>query len=88
MKQAFTEWVTKLRADEFLANCIGCTKDKTPSLGPHYDFISRLWLSYLSSERIKLNSLHPYNKKPSKTKSPAKNNKLPNKLSEIVKKFQ
>ncbi|MBU3135819.1 hypothetical protein KPL39_06025 [Clostridium gasigenes] len=81
---SITKWVIKLSADDLLANCIGCTKGKTPSLGAHYDFISRLWLSDLSSERIKLNNLHPYNKKPSKTKSPGKNNKLPNKRSGIV----
>ncbi|MBU3134524.1 hypothetical protein KPL40_19100 [Clostridium gasigenes] len=83
---SITKWVNSLRADELLANCIGCTKDKTPSLGAHYDFISRLWLSDLLSERIKLKSLQPYNKKPSKTKAPGKNNKLTNNRSGIVKK--
>ena len=51
---SITKWVNKLSADDLLATCIGCTSDKTPSLGAHYDFISRLWLSDLSSDRIKL----------------------------------
>lgn len=83
---SITNWVKRLRADDILATCIGCTPDKTPSIGSHYDFISRLWLSDLATERIKLKNLIPFKKKPSKTKSPGKNNKLPNKHPGITKK--
>jgi hypothetical protein len=64
-----------------LANCIGCASDETSSLGTHYDFISRLWLSDLSSNRIKLKKLH------SIKKIPDKNKKLPNKHPDIVRKI-
>lgn len=83
---SITNWVKRLRADDILATCIGCTPNKTPSIGSHYDFISRLWLSDLAAERIKLKSLIPFKKKPSKTKSPGKNKKLPNKHPGITKK--
>lgn len=56
---SITNWVNKFRNDDLLAACIGCASDKTQSLGTHYDFISRLWLSDLSSDRIKLkNCVH------------------------------
>ena len=84
---SITNWLTKLRNDDLLATCIGCASDETPSLGAHYDFISRLWLSDLSSDRIKLKRLHSFKKKPSKTKAPGKNKKLPNKHPDIVKKI-
>ena len=84
---SITNWVTKLRNDDLLATCIGCANDETPSLGAHYDFISRLWLSDLSSDRIKLKRLHSFKKKHSKTKAPGKNKKLPNKHPDIVKKI-
>ena len=84
---SITNWVKKLKCDEFLAICIGCTVDKTPSLGAHYDFISRLWMSDLASDRKKLKIVRPYKKKPSKVKSPGRNKKLPNKKSGSVKKI-
>jgi hypothetical protein len=84
---SITQWVAELRSNELLATCIGCSKDKTPSIGAHYDFISRLWLSDLSSDRVKLKKTYSYKKKPSKTKSPGKNKKLPNKKTGIVKKI-
>ncbi|MDU1509190.1 MAG: hypothetical protein E6896_13610, partial [Clostridium butyricum] len=84
---SITNWVKKLNCDEFLAICIGCTVDKTPSLGAHYDFISRLWMSDLASDRKKLKIVRPYKKKPSKVKSPGRNKKLPNKKSGSVKKI-
>lgn len=84
---SITNWVKKLQYDELLATCIGCTVDKTPSLGAHYDFISRLWLSDLSSDRKRLKVVRPYKKKPSKVKSPGRNKKLPNKKAGSVKKI-
>jgi len=54
---SITNWVKKLHADELLATCIGCTKNNVPSLGAHYDFISRLWLSNLSTDREKLKNI-------------------------------
>ncbi|KYH28264.1 hypothetical protein CLTEP_27620 [Clostridium tepidiprofundi DSM 19306] len=84
---SLTNWVKELRSNELLATCIGCTKDKTPSLGAHYDFISRLWLSDLNSDRLKLKKTYSYKKKPSKTKAPGKNNKLPNKKPGVVKRI-
>ena len=84
---SITNWVNKLKNDELLATCIGCASDKTPSLGAHYDFISRLWLSDINSDRRKLKQPKMYKKKPSKIKSPGKNNKLPNKRTGIVKKI-
>ena len=54
---SITNWVNNLNSDDLFATCIGCTSNKVPSLGAHYDFICRLWLSDLSSERIKLKSL-------------------------------
>lgn len=44
----------------------------------------RLWLSDFPSDRIKLKRLHSFKKKPSKTKAPGKNKKLPNKHPYIV----
>lgn len=58
-----------------------------PALGAHYDFISKLWLYDLSSYRIKLKRLHQFKKKPSKTKSPVKNKKLPINPPAIVRKI-
>lgn len=84
---SITNWVKKLNCDEFLAICIGCTAGKTPSLGAHYDFISRLWMSDLASDRKRLKIVRPYKKKPSKVKSPGQNKKLPNKKSGSVKKI-
>lgn len=83
---SITKWVNKLHADDLFATCIGCTSDNIPSLGAHYDFMSRLWLSDLSSDRSKLKKTYSYKKKPSKTKSPGKNKKLPNKRPGIVRK--
>lgn len=82
---SITKWVNKLKNNDLLSICIGCASDKTPSLGAHYDFISRLWLSDINSHRKRLKTPVPYKKKPSKIKSPGKNNKLPNKRSGIVK---
>lgn len=70
---SITKWVKKLNSDDLLSTCTGCTKDKLPSLGAHYDFISRLWLSELSSDRLKLKKTYSFKKKPSKTKSPERN---------------
>lgn len=84
---SITNWVKKLHCDEFLAICIGCTFGKTPSLGAHYDFISRLWMSDLASDRKRLKILRPYKKKPSKIKSPGRNKKLPNKKSGSVRRI-
>lgn len=84
---SITNWVKKLNCDEFLAICIGCTVGKTPSLGAHYDFISRLWISDLASDRKRLKILRPYKKKPSKLKSPGRNKKLPNKKSGSVRRI-
>lgn len=84
---SLTNWVEELRSNELLAAYISCAKDKTPSLGAHYDFISRLWLSDLNSHRLKLKKTYSYKKKPSKTKSPGKNNKLPNKKLGVVKRI-
>ncbi|MBU3112617.1 hypothetical protein [Clostridium lacusfryxellense] len=39
---SITNWVKKLHASELLATCIGCNINNVPSLGAHYDFISRL----------------------------------------------
>ncbi|NFF81606.1 hypothetical protein FC764_10210 [Clostridium botulinum] len=75
----------KLKNDDLLATCIGCASDKIPSLDAHYDFISRLWLSDLSSDRRRLKKPKSYKKKPSKVNSPGKNKKLPNKKSGVVK---
>jgi len=49
---SITNWVKKLHTSELLATYIGCTKNNVPSLGAHYDFISRLWLSNLSIDRV------------------------------------
>lgn len=84
---SITKWVNKLHNDDLLATCIGCTNDNIPSLGAHYDFISRLWLSDLSVARSKLKKTYAFKKKPSKIKVPGKNNKLPNRRSGIVKKI-
>lgn len=84
---SITKWVKKLNSDDLLATCIGCTKNNIPSLGAHYDFISRLWLSDLSSDRDKLKKTYSYKKKPSKTKSPGRNKKLPNKKTGVVKRI-
>lgn len=84
---SITNWVNKLHNDDLLAICIGCTDGKAPSLGAHYDFISRLWATNLSSDRINQKKLQHYKKKPSKIKSPGKNNKLPNKHVGIVKRI-
>lgn len=82
---SITNWVKKLQHDELLAVCIGCTIDKTPSVSSHYDFISRLWRSDLNSDRKRLKIVRPYKKKPSKTKVPGQNKKLPNKNKGSVK---
>ena len=68
-----TNWVNKLHASDLLATYIGCTENNEPSLGAHYDFISKLWLSNLSSDRNKLKKIYPYKKNPSKIKAPGKN---------------
>lgn len=82
---SITNWVKKLHYDELLATFIGCTIDKAPSLGSHYDFISRLWMSDLESDRKRLKVVRPYKKKPSNVKVPGRNKKLPNKKSGSVK---
>ena len=82
---SITNWVKKLQYDELLSTCIGCTVGKTPSLSSHYDFISRLWMSNLASDRKRLKIVRPYKKKPSKVKSPGRNKKLPNKKFGSVK---
>ncbi|WP_443662177.1 hypothetical protein [Clostridium sp.] len=69
---SITNWVKKLHASELLATCIGCSINNVPSLGAHYDFISRLWLSNLSTDRVNLKKIYSYKKKPSKTKAPGK----------------
>ncbi|RMC93357.1 hypothetical protein D9O40_17915 [Clostridium autoethanogenum] len=74
-------------ADELLAVCTSCTNDKILSIGVHYDFISRLGLSDLSSDRNKLKFVRSYKKKPSKIKTPGKNNKFPNKKLGSVKRI-
>lgn len=84
---SITNWVKKLHASELLTTCIGCTKNNVPSLGAHYDFNSRLWLSDLSTDRIKLKNTYSYKKKPSKIKAFGKNKKLPNKKPGVVKKI-
>ena len=84
---SITNWVNKIKSDEILAICIGCSTDSTPSLGAHYDFISRLWLSDLYSDRKRLKQAVPYKKKSIKTKSPGKNKKLPNKKHGVVKRI-
>lgn len=84
---SITNWVKKLHASELLATCIGCTTNNVPSLGAHYDFISRLWLSNLSTDRVKLKNTYSYKKKPSKIKAPGKNKKLPNKKPGVVKRI-
>lgn len=84
---SITRWIETIKSDVLLATCIGCTKDNVPSLGAHYDFISRLWLSDLSSDRKNLKKTYYYKKKPSKAKSPGKNNKLPNKRPGVVKRI-
>ena len=84
---SITKWVNKLKNDSLLAICIGCASDNTPSLGAHYDFISRLWLADLKTHRENLKRPVSYKKKPAKTKSPGKNNKLPNKRPGIVKRI-
>lgn len=81
---SITKWVKTLHSDPFLATCIGCTFDKLPSLGAHYDFISRLWLSDLATDRINLKRTYAFKKKPPKSKSPGQNKKLPNKRSGVV----
>lgn len=84
---SITKWVKKLRSDKLLAMCIGCT-DITPSLGSHYDFISRLWCSNLQFDRIRMKKTYYYKKKPPKSKSPGKNKKLSNRRPGIVKKIR
>lgn len=84
---SITKWVKALHADDLLATFIGCVKDNVPSLGAHYDFISRLWMADLSSDRLNLKKTYSYKKKPSKTKSPGRNKKLPNKRTGVVKKI-
>ncbi|MFT5891054.1 MAG: hypothetical protein ACI9Y7_001153 [Dokdonia sp.] len=84
---SITNWVKKLHASELFATCIGCTKNNVPSLGVHYDFISRLWLSNLSTDRFKLKKIYYYKKKPAKIKAPGKNKKLPNKKPGVVKRI-
>lgn len=84
---SITNWVKKLHASELLITCIGCTKNNVPSIGAHYDFISRLWLSNLSTDRIKLKNTYSYKRKLSKIKSPGKNKKLPNKKTGVVKRI-
>lgn len=81
---SITNWVNKLKYNDLYALSIGCASDKTPSLGAHYDFISRLWLYDIKTYRENLKKLRLYKKKPSKTKSPGKNNKLPNKRTGVV----
>ncbi|MGN9162827.1 hypothetical protein [Clostridium sulfidigenes] len=84
---SITNWVKKLHTSELLATCIGCTKNNVPSLSTHYDFISRLWLSSLSIDRVKLKNTYSYKKKSSKIKAPGKNKKLPNKRTGVVKRI-
>ncbi|MCB2291917.1 hypothetical protein LGK97_19695, partial [Clostridium sp. CS001] len=84
---SITNWVKKLHASKLFATCIGCTENYVPSLGAHYDFISRLWLSNLSADRIKLKKTYSYKKKPSKIKTPSKNKKLPNKKTGVVRRI-
>ena len=84
---SLTNWLNTLKSDELLAICIGCTNDNLPSLSAHYDFISRLWLSDLASDRNRLKKTYSFKKKPSKIKAPGRNKKLPNKHSGIVKKI-
>lgn len=84
---SITNWVNKLHNDDLLAICIGCADGKVPSLGAHYDFISRLWTTNLSLDRSNQKKLLHYKKKPSKLKSPGKNNKLPNNRVGIVKRI-
>jgi hypothetical protein len=84
---SITKWVDELHTDSLLATCIGCTENNVPSLGAHYDFISRLWLSDLSSYRLNLKKSYPYKRKPSKIKSPGNNKKLPNKKPGVVKRI-
>ncbi|MGL5821074.1 MAG: hypothetical protein ACRCYE_05510 [Sarcina sp.] len=81
---SITNWVNKLRCNDLYATAIGCASGNTPSIGAHYDFISRLWLYDIKTYRKKLKLLRPYKKKPTKIKSPGKNKKLPNKRSGIV----
>ena len=83
---SITNWVSKLHSDELLATIIGCSNNNVPSLGAHYDFISRLWLSNLAIDRAKLKRFYSFKKKPSISRSPGKNKKLPNKHPGVVKK--
>lgn len=82
---SLTKWHKTLCSDSLLAIFIGCSNNKLPSLGAHYDFISRLWLSDLATDRLRLRRTYSFKKKPSKSKSPGKNKKLPNKHSGIVR---
>ncbi|MCB2340634.1 hypothetical protein [Clostridium estertheticum] len=84
---SITNWVNKIHASELLATFIGCTITNVPSLGAHYDFISRLWLLNLSTDRVNLRKIYSYKKKPPKIKAPGKNKKLPNKKSGVVKRI-
>lgn len=84
---SITNWVDSLHSDDLLATIIGCSKDNIPSIGAHYDFISRLWFSNLATDRAKLKNTYPFKKKPSASKSPGKNKKLPNKHLGIVRKI-
>ena len=83
---SITNWVEKIHSDKLLAMCIGCT-DIVPSLGSHYDFISRLWCSDIYIDRINAKKVYHYKRKPMKAKAPGKNQKLPNKRSGVVKRI-
>lgn len=55
-------------------------------LKPHYsNFISRLWLSELSSDKIKLKRLYLFKKKPCKTEAPDKNKNFPINILTLLK---
>ncbi|EQB88983.1 hypothetical protein J2Z44_004330 [Clostridium punense] len=84
---SITNWVNKLHNDDLLANCIRCNHGKTPSIGAHYYFISKLWGTDLALDRINQKKLHHYKKKPSKIKSPFKNNKQPSKRLGVVQRI-
>lgn len=88
MDQGFTsltEWVKKLKSNEFLTILIGCTTNSLPPLGSYYDFIDRLWLRNPDFEPNGRNDLFPHDKNRKPASKPGADKKLPNRHPGITK---
>jgi len=81
---SITNWLKTLAADDLLCALIGCSPGHIPSLGSHYDFISRLWLLRTDIEKESRKKLFPFISKKKRGKGPGKNKKLPNRRAGIV----